>query len=154
MGDVPVYTVAVEVDGRDLVGHIKEGVVGSIETGLLNGTVEVPQHRVDIIVGQTSCGPVAWVQVSHADANGHYVIRNQGWIRPDAEALESTISSESTRASIARMTPVDAKIMECQQEIVFGSTDCCKAHGDGCWIKCCAVCCSDPTACPDASCCP
>ena len=149
-----IYKLAVDVNGREIIAHAKEGVVGSIEAGILESGREIPKHRVDVILGRSARGAAAWVQVSRTDDDGGYSVVTQGWVREGENLPESTGPLEPLRASIARVHQVDTRILKCQEDAEFGTTKCCTAKGDGCYIKCCAVCCSDPVACPGATCCP
>ena len=73
------YKVSVEVGGHSLESIVKDGVLATIETGTHKNGIETPQHKVVIMVGQSSTGASAWVQVSHYNGTIYPQIAHEGW---------------------------------------------------------------------------
>lgn len=147
-----VLKVSVEVNGRELEAFVIEGVLASIETGSLDGDTEVPEHKVNIMPGENSGSPTAWVQVLSLGGGAEKVL-NQGWVSANATSLEAVGTGSTAKATIESVANPTSEVMECQAEAKFGIMACCTARGSGCYVRCCNSCCSDPHRCPGASCC-
>ncbi|MBV2150061.1 hypothetical protein KRZ98_17600 [Sphingobium sp. AS12] len=144
-----VYKVTVEVDGRSVESILKAGVPATMEVGTHKDQVTSPEHRISMMVTESDDQPAAWVQVAKIQAETVEVLA-EGWLGNDSnlKALNTfgavptgTITVASEKEASARLSPEHA---------AFG---CCTAYGNGCYVRCCNGCCSDPGRCPGASCC-
>jgi hypothetical protein len=144
-----VHKVTFEIESRTVSMIVNEGVLATMEVGKKINKVLKPEHRACVIVGSSIDEPVAWVQVSKAQ-NGSFVTTDEGWIGISHDMTGSMSSGKPPRGKIEAASQAEA-----QKQIgkSFGSRDCCTSDGDGCYVTCCNSCCSDPTACPGASCC-
>ena len=149
-----IYKVTVAVNGRDLEAFVKAGVMATIETGALKNGIQTPKDKINIIVGGMGPDVSAWVQVSQIDVNKTASITHEGWLAEGIGSLNAFSTSKSAKASLSRVDSPPAEVVKCQENATFGVTACCTSNGSGCYVKCCNSCCSDPTGCPGASCCP
>ncbi len=149
-----VFKVVVSVEGRDVSIHVKEGVLATVETGTLANDVRTPKNKVTAIVGPSSKGPVAWVQVASYDASRAARITHEGWVESGVGQVLSLLANDPAKASLSRESNPPADMVKCQEDAAFGSDACCTSSGNGCYVRCCGGCCSDPVGCPGAGCCP
>lgn len=148
-----IFKVAVAVEGRNIEVLLKNGVLATVETGSLQGKIESPKNKVSVIVGEGRQGLAAWVQVGRFNSDKSLTISHEGWVREgDGEVSECT-SVTSAVASLARIANPTAEMLKCQDKAEFGALACCTSYGNGCYVRCCNSCCSDPVGCPGASCC-
>jgi hypothetical protein len=140
---VNIYKVTVDVEGRPLEAFVRANVMANIETGQhVDKKDRRPEHKISLIVGDSSGKPAAWVQVASVHADGSMSILSNGWVSGTGQTTVQAVSDvpEKTRLAL--------------EKVVMGLDNCCTAHGNGCYVRCCNSCCSDPTRCPGASCCP
>lgn len=149
-----LYKVVVSVEGRDISTYVKEGVLASVETGSLTGSVQTPKSKVTVIVGQSAKGPVAWVQVGRYNANRMVQVTHEGWVGLGNGQVSSQTAHGPANASLSLETNPTPDMIKCQSDADFGVEACCTSNGNGCYVRCCGGCCSDPVGCPGASCCP
>ena len=142
-----VHKVNVELDGRAVQMIVNEGVLATMETGTHVNKVQKPQNRVCVIVQTSDNKPTAWVQISKAEGQS-FVVTSEGWIADRAGAASF---GNAPRGSISQASGREA---EMQATSKFGILACCTSYGNGCYVTCCGGCCSDPTGCPGAGCCP
>jgi hypothetical protein len=147
------YKVSVEIEGRIVDSIVKEGVLATIETGTLLNSVETPKHKVVIMVGRATGGPSAWIQVSHYNGGGHPQIAYEGWVKKSGDRIQALAGSSSIAASLVEEVSPSAEVTNCHANAEFGTLSCCTSNGNGCYVRCCNGCCSDPVGCPGASCC-
>lgn len=149
-----IYEIIVGVRRRDLSVKVKEGVLATVETGSLQEGTRVPKDRVTVLVGQTQNGPTAWVQIADYDTGRAARITHEGWIDLGSGQVQSLSTLDASRATLSRLSNPTAEVLRCQEQSAFGTDACCTSHGNGCYVRCCGGCCSDPVGCPGAGCCP
>ena len=115
--------------------------------------MESPTYKMNVIVSTADGGHSAWVQLGKFDNVGSLAVVAEGWVAEGAAMAATTIFGAGLKASLARATNVSADALKCQQDARFGALACCTAYGNGCYVRCCNSCCSDPYRCPGASCC-
>jgi hypothetical protein len=142
-----IHKLSFEIEGRSVEMIVKAGVLATMEAGKHENKVQQPQHRACVIVDSASNPPQAWIQISKSQA-GSFVVINEGWIGGADGA--STSFASSVRGKFLAVSPDEARN---QNDAKFGILSCCTSYGNGCYVTCCNSCCSDPTACPGASCC-
>ncbi|CAH1653542.1 hypothetical protein CHELA1G11_13686 [Hyphomicrobiales bacterium] len=150
-GEMSIFKVMVEVDGRNIQCTVKEGVLATIETGTHDNKVRTPECRIALIVGRGDEEPTAWVQISKYTATNSLEVHAEGWIAAGGPGL-STLSSGAVL--VGALTEAEGVELQSVAEGKFGTLACCTAYGNGCYVRCCGGCCSDSTRCPNASCCP
>ena len=151
--NVDIYKVRVTVNERQLECTVRSGILATIETGKHQDRVEQPIDRVAIMVGADSGRASAWVQVSNFDGE-HFRVSSEGWISEDRDVQSMPARIKTVEGSIERASEADIISARTHEDAVFGRSRCCTSYGNGCYVKCCGGCCSDPTGCPGASCCP
>lgn len=148
-----IFRITVSVDARNLEILMKTGIVATLETGLYENQVEIPESRLRVIVGQDKQGFCAWVQVTRLEEGEPARILHEGWIHEQPEAVSAVSTNPAAWASLSRVSNPSAEVLKCQEDASFASSECCTAYGNGCYVRCCNSCCSDPARCPGASCC-
>lgn len=149
-----LYKVVVSVEGRDVTTQVKAGVLASVETGSLVDGVRAPRSKITTIVEGTRKGPMAWVQIASFDRDGTAKITHEGWISSGVFQLPPVSAVGAAKASLARELQTTPEMIKCQENAEFGTDACCTSNGNGCYVRCCGGCCSDPVGCPGAGCCP
>ncbi len=148
-----VYSLNIDVAGRDVEMLVKSGVVATMETGKHVDKVRTAEHRVIVIVNEDGEKAVAWAQVSAASAGGRFSVLAEGWISEGGNPVGTFSDGNSIKGSLKRTDGTKAKAQE-KATFDFDRLACCTSYGSGCYVTCCNGCCSDQTACPGASCCP
>lgn len=148
-----IYKIKVAVNERQLECIVRSGVLATIETGRHQDRVEQPIDRVAIIVGTDSGRASAWVQVSKFDGE-LFRISSEGWVFEDQAVQPMPARISAVQGSIERASEADIRSERTHEDAVFARSRCCTSYGNGCYVKCCGGCCSDPVGCPGASCCP
>ena len=148
-----IYNVEIDVAGRTAFCTVKEGVVATMELGSHIDRVITPEHKVTLIVGKGKNGISAWVQVSEFSPEGILTISHDGWIDAAGERTSNLNEKAAPKVKFERAEPDSADALKCASDTSFGPLACCIAYGNGCYVKCCGGCCSDPMSCPGASCC-
>ena len=149
-----LFKVAVEVDGRSIESEVRAGVLASVETGILKDESEIPEHKINLILDDSSNEPTAWVQVIKIDEKLNQKVINEG-LAGNSELLLDAITGEksSCKVAISEIEVEEKDLKECHKITSLKTRRCCTAYGRGCYVRCCNSCCSDPTRCPGASCC-
>ncbi len=147
-----VFKVNIALGQRKLEAFVNKGVVATIETGSLMNQIRSPVDQVVIIVGDSTHGPTVWTQVSQIK-QGMTQITHQGFMEEKAGDLDRSLKLFSAEVSLTRVEHPPAEVLKCLAKTSFGLWNCCTANGNGCYVRCCNGCCSDPVGCPGASCC-
>lgn len=151
--EMELFKVAVAVNGRNVEVLLKAGILATVEFGSHENKIEIPKNKVSVLVGKSRQGLVAWVQVGSFDSGKTLMISHEGWVPEGDGTLKALSSGTTSFASLARILHPTAEMLKCQHEADFGALACCTSYGNGCYVRCCNSCCSDPVGCPGASCC-
>lgn len=149
-----LYKVTVHVDGRGLDVVVKPGILATVETGSHQDKATSPKFRVAVLVGDTGKNMAGWIQLTEFDRSGSLRVTHEGWVSDGVGEVASLTQGGALPTSLTRMADPTPEMRKCQENAEFGPLACCTAYGDGCYVKCCGGCCSDPVGCPGASCCP
>lgn len=146
-----IYRISVDLDGREINSFVKEGALSTVELGSLENNEERPSHRICAIVARSEDEPTAWVQLSSFQ-DGRFILSSEGWFTLGQEPVPTgAIPAATGRLTIASVE--DLGTIKPNPEARFGVLACCTSNGNGCYVRCCNSCCSDPVGCPGASCC-
>lgn len=148
-----IFKVAVAIDGRNVEVLLKAGLLATFETGIHDNNLESPKNRVSVIVGEGRQGLAAWVQVGKFDSSKTMTVSHEGWVTEGAGEINALSSGNASFVSLTRISNPTVEMLKCQDEADFGALNCCTSNGNGCYVRCCNGCCSDPVGCPGASCC-
>ena len=147
------FRVTINIGGRDAYCIIKSGVMATMEIGSHSDKVEKAEYKASIIINEGPNGPVAWVQTAEFSDLGELSIISEGWVNARGDAQTISSFSAVPVASFAEIDATTEDARKCAEETSFGPLACCTAYGNGCYVRCCGGCCSDPARCPGASCC-
>lgn len=148
-----LFQLNISVGDREIECTVKKGVLATIETGLHEDKVETPENRVLVMVGDGRNEASAWIQVSNYDGE-QFTVAAEGWVDESGDNRTGPSNIGKVAARMKSISENDVASLKTHEDAVFARSRCCTSYGRGCYVKCCGGCCSDPTKCPGASCCP
>jgi hypothetical protein len=147
------FKATISVGGREAYCVIREGVMATMELGSHANKIEKAEHKASIIISEGADGPIAWVQTADFTDQGKLSIASEGWVKAQGDAQTISSFGAVPSASFVEIDATSEDARKCAEETSFGPLACCTAYGNGCYVRCCGGCCSDPVRCPGASCC-
>lgn len=147
------FKVSVELGGRKSSCVVREGVMATIEVGSHIDKAEKPEHKASIIVQEGRDGLVAWVQTATFADGKILTVATEGWLSPTGNSQSISSFDHAPTGLFVEIDSNSEEARKCAAETTFGPLACCTAYGNGCYVRCCGGCCSDPVRCPGASCC-
>ncbi len=128
------------------------GLVATAESGKRQDDKTIPVKRIVVVVSDKAGDQVAWIQLSKANDAGQLVVTNEGWVSKDSANIEG-FGAAPISAVFVTASDLDQVVLDSLYKNEQGIFSCCTSSGNGCYVRCCNACCSDPWSCPGASCC-